>query len=604
VRTPRNRRGPAWLGGLVIVLLAVFLWPYLVDGYRFGVGPDVPVYLWWTRVGAAEGLSWIGGRPGAPALAAALAGTLNLDVAAVTAGLASALGVAVGTAAAALVRAAGGRAWWLAGLLAGVFSVHLVAGYLANLVLVVPFLAAAACLAGERRRWGFAAMLLAGGGLAHLPFLVIGIVILLGAAALAWWGGARDEARDTVSAATAGGLVAGAGVLATVAGPGPIDAPTSKDAYLRQTGLDRVLVDAYRERFRLRSARYVQWIAVPLAIPGSWFEAGGFLRRFLASWLVLTAVAVPLGWITGWFPPDRMVTFGFAVPIAAALGLSWLRARLGSRRVLGWLAVVGLAGWMIVGALLAWGRQEPFISVREGARSWLAMEYAQAVTSPGTPIVVLVDDRDTTSTFLAARAANILRAAASPERARDVFVFLGRATDYFAGRATERQDPQYNAISASTLSQIPNDPAPLVIALREFYLGRDVLRDPHLHRLFEGTWTSSDVELTLYGVVEPERLSWGPSNRMGMLLGTIGILLMLTVLGMGYASGAFEDVALTIASAPAFGAAGLTIAAVALDRLGLRLQNLGVAIGAAVLTGLGGLAVFLVQRQRDRQAAA
>ena len=46
----------------------------------------------------------VGSRPGAPALVAALAGALRLNVSAVTAGLASALGVAVGAASAALVR--------------------------------------------------------------------------------------------------------------------------------------------------------------------------------------------------------------------------------------------------------------------------------------------------------------------------------------------------------------------------------------------------------------------------------------------------------------------------------------------------------------------
>ena len=178
----------------------------------------------------------------------------------------------MGAGAAALVRAAGGRAsraWLLAGLLAGVFSVHLVAGYLANLVLAACFLAAAACLAGDRRAWWAAALLLAGGGLAHPPFLVHAIVVLLGAAVLAWRAGARDEARDIALAVTAGGLVAGAGVLATIAGPGPIHAETSKDGYLRRAGLDRELVDAYRERFRLRAARYVQWISVPLAVAGT-----------------------------------------------------------------------------------------------------------------------------------------------------------------------------------------------------------------------------------------------------------------------------------------------------------------------------------------------
>jgi hypothetical protein len=602
VRSRAGDRGLASLVGLVILLLAVLLWPYVVDGYRFGVGPDVPVYLWWTRVGASEGLSWIGSRPGAPALAAALAGTLGLNAAAATAGLASALGLAVGAAAAGLVRAAGGRAWWLAGLLAGVFSVHLVAGYLANLVEVATFLAAAACLAhGQRRRWA-AALLLAGGGLAHLPFLVLGIVILAGAAGLAWLGGARDEARDITLAAAAGGLVAGAGVLATLAGPGPIVAPTSKDAYLRRAGLDAALVDAYRERFRLRAARYVQWVALPLAIPGA-FDAKGFLRRFLASWLVVTAIAVPLGWITGWFPPDRIVTFGFAVPIAAALGLSWLRDRLSARTWFAWFTVVALAGWMIIGALLAWGRQEPFLSVREGAQTANVMRYAEAATSPGTPIVFAVDDGDPTSTFLAARVANIARATASPERARDVYVFLGRVTDFFDGAPTERHDPEFDAMSASTLSDIPSDPGPLVIALREFYRGSDLVTDPHLRRLYEGTWASKDEDVMLRDIDTTERLSWGPSNRAGMVLGTIGILVLLSLLGVGYGRAVFDDVVLVVATAPAFGAAVLTIAAVALDRLGLRLDGLGVALAASALTGLGGLALVLRQRQRHRQPA-
>jgi hypothetical protein len=604
VRTSPDHRGLGWFAGLTVILLAVFLWPYAVDGYRFGVGPDVPVYLWWTRVGAAEGLSWIGSRPGAPALAAALAGTLNLNVAAVTAGLASALGVAVGAAAAALVRVAGARSWWLAGLLAGVFAVHLVAGYLANLVLVVPFLVAAACLACQRRRWGLAAMLLAGGGLAHLPFLLVGILILLGAAALAWVGGARDEARDTVLAATAGGLVAGAGVLATLAGPGPIDAPTSKDAYLRRAGLDRVLVDAYRERFRLRGARYVQWVAVPLAIPGAWFEASGFLRRFLASWLVVTGVAVPLGWITGWFPPDRFVTFGFAVPIAAALGLSWLRSRLGSRRALGWVAVIVFAGWMVTGALLAWLRQEPFVSPPELAAATEAMDAADRSSLPGTPVVFVVDDRDATSTFLAARVANITRAAGAPSRAADVYVFLGRVSDYLQGRPSHRGDPQFDAMSRQTLDDIPRGSDPMVLVVSRFYGGHDVAGQPVLTRLAPGLFSSRDNNLTPMPTEPHDRLAAAPSSGPAIAAASIGVLIVLGVLGLGYAKSAFDDLVLVVATAPAFGTAGLTIAAVALDRLGLRLQSLGVAVGAAVLTGIGGLAVLLVQRQRDRQAAA
>ena len=304
----------------------------------------------------------VGSRPGAPALAAALAGTLSLSAAAVTAGLASALGVAVGAAAAALVRAAGERAaqrGHAAGLLAGVFSVHLVAGYLANLVLAATFLAAAAMpgrtasivvgrgapargrrarastvpRARDRRVARSRRARVAGGrprrGPRHRPVRHRG-------RPRRGRGGARDDRRVRVRS----------------------HAETSRDGYLRRAGLDATLVDAYRERFRLRAARYVQWISVPLAVAGT-IGATGFLQRFLISWLAVIAIGIPVGYVTGWLPPDRLVTFGFAVPIAAALGLVWVRRRLGARAWLARAVIVVLAGWMIVGALLAWGRQRP-----------------------------------------------------------------------------------------------------------------------------------------------------------------------------------------------------------------------------------------------------
>ena len=88
---------------------------------------------------------------------------------------------------------------------------------------------------------------------------------------------------------------------------------------------------------------------------------------------------------------------------------------------------------MIVGALLAWGRQAPFVNPREAE---LAREAGLRVGLPsrtGRPIVYIVDDADTTATFLGSRAANILRAAADPERAADVFVFVGTVTRLLRG---------------------------------------------------------------------------------------------------------------------------------------------------------------------------
>jgi hypothetical protein len=600
-----GRRDLTWLGGLCATLLIVLLWPYVVDGFRFGVGPDVPVYLWWTRVGASEGLSMVGSRPGVPALAAALAGTLSLSAAAVTAGLASALGLAVGAAAAALVRAAGGRSektWVLAGVLAGVFSVHLVAGYLANLVLVACFLAAAACLAGDRRSWWAAALLLAGGGLAHPPFLVHAIVVLLGAAALAWRAGARDEARDITLSVAAGGLVAGAGVLATLAGRGPIAAETSKDGYLRRAGLDRELTDAYRERLRLRAARYVQWISVPLAVAGT-SAADGFLQRFLISWLVVMAIGIPVGYVTGWLPPDRLVTFGFAVPIAAALGLVWVHGRLTARRP--WLAralVIVLAGWMIVGALLAWGRQRPFISPHEARL--MASATSNVDVPPGTPIVFPVDDGDPTSTFLAARVANLARSAISPERAADVYVFVGTVTDLLADRPTHIGDPAFDALSDTTLAMIPKRAEAQVIVVSEFYRPSDAASDPRMFDGGGGIYSNIDRCCTP-GETRGEPLDLKPSTSKGIATATIGILILLTLVGFGFSRASFDDGVTALATAPAFGAAALTLTAIALDRIGLRLASIPVALAASALAGLGGFALlFLMKRKRDRETPA
>ena len=230
------------------------------------MGPDAPVYLWWSRLAGVEGLSAIAYRPGTPALSLALEGTLGLSVVQATAALEVALGVAVGLAAAAFVRrrtSAGG--WALAGLLAGTFAVHLAAGYVANLITAAAFLAAGALLDDPRRRAAvLAALVLAGGGLAHPQFLLLCLAILLVAAALAWRSD-RREAFRLAGAALGGGAVLGIGLLAVRPGAPPLEVDTSKDAFLRRAGLTSELRSAYLDRFVHRWTRYVQWVSVPLA---------------------------------------------------------------------------------------------------------------------------------------------------------------------------------------------------------------------------------------------------------------------------------------------------------------------------------------------------
>ena len=73
------------------------------------------------------------------------------------------------------------------------------------------------------------------------------------------------------------------------------------------------------------------------------------------------------------------------------------------------------------------------------------------------------------------------------------------------------------------------------------------------------------------------------------------------MLGLGYAVVSVDDLVAAIATAPAFGAAALTIAALALDLAGLRLAEPPVAFAASALAGLGGVALFVVKRKRDRR---
>src|SRR3989442_11003130 len=76
----------------------------------------MPVYLWWSRVGAAEGISLVGERPGAPALIPTVASALGVGLVPAVAAVQYALMPASALPAAALARRRGEtpRPAWLA----------------------------------------------------------------------------------------------------------------------------------------------------------------------------------------------------------------------------------------------------------------------------------------------------------------------------------------------------------------------------------------------------------------------------------------------------------------------------------------------------------
>jgi hypothetical protein len=548
------------------------------------VGPDSPVYLWWSRLAGTDGLSAIAHRPGAPALALTLEGTLALSVVQATAAVEVVLGVAVGLASAALVRRAGAVGSALAGLLAGTFAVHLAAGYVANLITAAAFLAAGALLDDPRRRAAvLAAVVLAGGGLAHPQFLLVCVAILLVAAAVAMRSD-RREAFRIAGTALGGAAALGIGLLAVRPGAPPLEVDTSKDAFLRRAGLTSELRSAYLDRFVHRWTRYVQWVSVPLAAIG--FTApNGNAGRILRSWFVLTFVGVAFALVTGWLPADRFVTFGFAIPILAALGLVRVWRRLERRRALAVVVTAALTLSMLSGSAIAWNRQDPFLSEEE-VRALAVANEAVSRLEPGTPVAFLVNEPDDTVSFLATRAGNVIRAGVPPDRIRDVVVVvpsLGGAPASGERGALER-------LTARDLSaaEARSGRKAEVIVLTPF----DEVDQPTDALVVDPSRPAKD-----FYPVDPLE----PSSAAGIAWASIVALALLTVAGYGWARIGLADAIRAAAAAPAVGAAMLILVGIALDALGVAL---GTTVGALAVSAIAGGGGYLIRFVLERLAGS
>ena len=405
---------------------------FALYGLRFPLGPDGPVYLWWTRVAGLDGLSSSVQRPGAPAVVADPAG--HAAPAArppSTAALEVALG-GRGRARRSCAFARGGgaagtrRCWPVCS--AGLFAVHLAAGYLAKLAFAAAFIVARVRPgAGSRAATVAAAIALGGGGLVAsvvlrprfgdpLPVAAVALLVRRGDGVESDAG--RIARRRRRRSDRRGGLLSWRS--APRAG---VD--TSRDGFLRRAGLGDIVRSAYRDRSihggpgtssgcrcRSRGAR----------VRGG---ATGSCAGCCVAWRRWSSIAAPVGLATGWFPRGsahhvrvrgadprgvrhRVAVGALAEP--AGPGSRWSRAAL----------VVAMAA----GAFIAWRARQPFI-VHRGRPSHGRRAIADTRRPPGAPLVFVVDDPDDTVSFLATRAANVIRAAVPPGRSRDVHMFVG-----------------------------------------------------------------------------------------------------------------------------------------------------------------------------------
>jgi hypothetical protein len=578
------------------VLVAFLLGLFVVRGFSFPVGPDAPVYLWWTRLAGHDGLSAVY-RPGVPALVLVLTGTLHLSPVAVVAALEVVLGACVGVGAAALVRVSGGGrpAWILAGLLAGTFAVHLATGYLANLAFAALFVAAAVAIAlAARRSTVAAAGLLAAGGLAHPLLFPLGLLILAIAAAQALRT-ERGEAIRIGAAALGGGVVLGAGLLALAAGPAPLAVDTSRDGFLKRAGLTDVLRGAYLDRFVHRWARYVQWASIPLAVVGLW-EAGGFVGRFLRAWGIVLLAGVSVGLVTGWFPADRFITFGYVVPILAAYGLVRLWRALPTRRALALLAAGGLTAAMVAGSWIAWARQEPFMSPLELERVTSAASLA-ADTESGTTLVFLVNDLDATVSFLATRAGNVIRAGMPADRIRDVVVKVPWP-EPGSRPPTERWKLAHLSADDVRAAEGAGNGRSVTFVLAPF--DRVDLPSSSVPGMVStGVFTSSPT-LRPGPVADPLE----PSSPGGIAVAMVATLAALFLVGYGWGRIALRDPFTAAALAPALGAGALILVGIGLERAGLPLTGAAGPTVVSAVAGGGGYLLWLVLERRARANAA
>jgi hypothetical protein len=275
----------------------------------------------------------------------------------------------------------------------------------------------------------------------------------------------------------------------------------------------------------------------------------------------------------------------------AALGVTWVWERTEARR---WLTIVATGVIVLlfaVPAVNAQRDQQTFMSPEDLVSGAEAGRIA-ATLPPGTPLVFAVDDLDTSATFLATHVANIARATVPPDRAQDVYVFVGRVPDYFLGRPTVKGAEEYDALSRITLADLPPGPKALFV-VHGFDRDPDAFTDPHLNAWTDGVWSDVPAPRSLTAL-EGEPSGSAPWPIAGS---TVAILAMLWIVGAGWAAWTFGDRVTAAATAPAFGAAVLTIVALALERVGLPLTGSWGPTLASALAGLGGYAFRFFQGQ-------
>jgi hypothetical protein len=407
-------------------------------------------------------------------------------------------------------------------------------------------------------------------------------------------------------------------VARSAAGP---SLDTSAPSVLRRFGLGSVIRGSFSRTLGDHLPVFLATAATAalafLLIPKrNWGSSLGRQRMFwwiVALWLAGTFAAIPLLLIGLRVPAQRLVALCLPLPVLIGAGLARARSEWSRPVSRGILVVVGLAVAVLIPLYwVAWKAQRPNSAPAVTTSGTLGRILARQPA--GTPLVLLVDDpRNVPSLFYVTRLASYLRDGVPPARVGDVHLFVGTPQDFVAGRPTltgkdvrDRMATDYWDRIRAELDRPALAVAAAALDARAYGEALDV---PGRVAIAPGVVALPGFTGAPRGSAEPGGPSLtsagaGPlSPWLPLWLGTI-LVLALGAIGFPWvvASMPGANPRIRAGLAPAVGIAAVSLSAIAVDTLGLRLGGWGAIVALLLVVG-SGLLVLAVSTRRRREPA-
>jgi hypothetical protein len=456
----------AWIavGLLPIVVVALYLTRYPSDALnaRLSGGWDIFAYVWQTRAVGHTSLSFIGTRPGMPALIALLRSVVALDPMEQLVVIPPLLVAALGMASAAVVRMALRLPAWTIPVIAFVVSLfpttsQFVVGYQANLLMLTVAVAGVAFMVGaqgSRRAIAVAAVLFVAAALSHIVIYANFVVVAGLAVVLAIPAFLRDRGEGLPMLSTDAGATVAAVAPGAVLGAGTVF------GLLRLAPSDALHAEAVVAHFKSNTVNEVHFIRPRITLPiglfgmgTAWASGGGragvALRRLGLAWLVVCAVGTAAPYFGLDVPGARFILFALPLPVVIGLGVAGLGlavVRTPSR----WraaLAVILVVGGMV--GLAAPRVRAMYRSVRVKPAQqalWTQLDAAASYVDrlpARQPVVFVADQPGQYGAATPKRATYQVRSAVPVEAIDRTFVYMGSIENLTARRPTLIADPRY-----------------------------------------------------------------------------------------------------------------------------------------------------------------